>query len=130
VQPISPIFGERRIPAIAYHRKIGVTSTSDRAEELLVIQHTVAFRLNDGVAPDRFLDQARQLERIPGVVDFEVLRQVGVKNDFTHALSMHFASAKEYDGYNVHPEHVEFVNEVWLPGVSDFIELDYEALDD
>jgi hypothetical protein len=95
-----------------------------------VIQHTVAFRLNDDVDPNRFIERARQLARIPGVVDFEVLRQVGVKNEFTHALSMHFASATEYDGYNVHPDHVEFVNDVWLPGVSEFIELDYEVVDD
>jgi hypothetical protein len=38
---------------------------------------------------------------------------------------MYFDSQLEYDAYNNHPMHLAFVEEVWLPNVADFIELDY-----
>jgi Stress responsive A/B Barrel Domain len=89
------------------------------------IQHTVVLRLNDGVDTDQFLAAARRLAAIAGVQDFEVLRQVGAKNDFTHGLSMWFDDQAAYDGYTSHPDHLAFVNEVWLPNVAAFLELDY-----
>lgn len=94
-----------------------------------MIQHTVAFRLNPGADAASFIAEARALADIPGVTDFEVLRQVGEKTDLTHALSMRFESDEAYSGYNDHPEHVAFVNAVWVPNVADFIELDYVLLD-
>jgi hypothetical protein len=94
-----------------------------------MIQHTVAFRLNDEADTAAFLGKARELAVIEGVVDFQVLRQVGAKNDFTHALSMFFDSQEHYDGYNSHPDHLAFVADVWVPNVAEFIELDYVAVD-
>ena len=38
---------------------------------------------------------------------------------------MEFASQQDYDSYNVHPDHVNFVEARWKPEVVDFIELDY-----
>lgn len=90
-----------------------------------MIQHTVVFRLQEGAHADAFLDRARQLASIEGVHDFEVFRQVGKKNDFTHALSMRFEGQADYDAYNDHPEHVAFVTDVWIPNVAEFLELDY-----
>jgi hypothetical protein len=90
-----------------------------------MIQHTVAFRLH-GTADDRaFWVRVEGLAKIGGVRRFQVLRQVGTKNEFTHALSMYFDSSGDYDGYNEHPDHVAFVEEAWIPNVADFIELDY-----
>lgn len=89
------------------------------------IQHTVVLRLNDGVDADQFLAAARRLAEIAGVLDFEVLRQVGTKSDFTHGLSMWFDDQSAYDGYLTHPDHSAFVNNVWLPNVAEFLELDY-----
>ena len=37
------------------------------------------------------------------------------------------ASQPDYDAYNVHPDHVHFVETRWKPEVLDFIELDYIA---
>ena len=74
---------------------------------------------------DEFFARARELATIGGVNDFEVLRQVGRKNDFTHSLSMYFDDQSAYDSYNSHPDHRAFVNDVWLPNVADFLELDY-----
>ena len=90
------------------------------------MQHTVTFRLSDGVDQDWFLDKARELAEIPGVVEFEVLEQVG-KNaaQFQLALSMWFNSDDDYGNYNEHPDHVDFVENVWIPNVAEFLELDY-----
>jgi hypothetical protein len=41
---------------------------------------------------------------------------------------MEFATAKEYEDYNRHPDHVRFVETYWKAEVSDFLELDYEPL--
>ena len=91
----------------------------------MTIQHTVVLRLNAGVDENDFLARAGTLARIPGVNDFEVLRQVSKKSDFTHGLSMYFVDQSAYDGYLNHPDHVAFVADAWLPNVADFLELDF-----
>jgi Stress responsive A/B Barrel Domain len=91
----------------------------------MTIQHTVVFRMNNGADIDHFFARARELATIGGVNDFEVLRQVGRKNEFTHSLSMYFDDQSAYDTYTSHPDHRAFVNDVWLPNVADFLELDY-----
>lgn len=96
-----------------------------------MIQHTVAFRLKHpaGSAAERdFLDAARRLATIDGVQRFECLRQVGRKNRFQFGLSMVFDSEQAYAAYDADPRHVDFVQSRWLPEVSAFIELDYQAL--
>jgi len=90
------------------------------------IQHTVTFRLNDRVDQDWFLGKARELAAIPGVLEFEVLEQVGQKaTQFQLALSMWFSTDADYESYNTHPAHVDFVENVWIPNVAEFLELDY-----
>ena len=96
-----------------------------------MIQHTVTFRLRHPKgSPEEaaFLERARALGRLPGVLDFRVLRQVGRRNAFTFGLSMRFSSEETYRGYDAHPEHVAFVREVWAKEVDDFLELDYEEI--
>jgi heme-degrading monooxygenase HmoA len=93
-----------------------------------MIRHTVAFKLKhpSGSEPEAaFLASAQALSAIPGVRQFECLRQVGKKNTFTFGLSMEFASQQDYDAYNTHSDHVHFVEARWKPEVLDFIELDY-----
>jgi quinol monooxygenase YgiN len=92
------------------------------------IRHTVAFRLHHAAGSSEeavFLAEAETLAAIPGVESFEVLRQVGRKNDFAFGISMEFADQAAYKGYNAHPSHVRFVEERWLPEVAEFLELDY-----
>lgn len=102
-------------------------------ERFPVIRHTVTFRL---VHPDgsdaeaAFLEAARELASIKGVEKFEQLRQVGARNDFTFGFSMEFADAAAYAVYDNHPSHVAFVAQRWVPEVADFLELDYEPLDE
>jgi len=40
---------------------------------------------------------------------------------------MEFADRAAYERYNEHPDHVQFVRELWLSEVSEFLELDYAA---
>lgn len=70
----------------------------------------------------------RILAAIPGVENFEALRQVSPKNDFAFGFSMEFADQAAYDGYNRHPDHVAFVRDRWVPEVETFLEIDYERL--
>ena len=96
-----------------------------------MIRHTVAFRLRHpaGSPPEAaFLREARGLANIPGVEKFEQLRQVSAKNGFRFGFSMEFADQATYDGYNVHPFHVAFVRDRWVPEVEEFLEIDYAPL--
>jgi hypothetical protein len=96
-----------------------------------MIRHTAVFRLKHpkgSAAEADFLKAADVLIAIPGVRNFEKLRQVSPKNDFTFCFSMEFASKKEYDFYNTHPDHVAFVKNRWIPEVEAFTEIDYLAL--
>ena len=93
-----------------------------------MIRHTVVFRLKHprgSAAEATFLKAADGLIAISGVEKFEKLRQVSPKNEFTFGFSMEFASQKEYDFYNTHPDHVAFVRDRWVPEVQDFMEIDY-----
>jgi hypothetical protein len=96
-----------------------------------MIRHTVAFRLKheSGSAEEKsFLADALVLANIPSVRNFEQLRQTSRKNDFTFGFSMEFDDQAGYDAYNVHPLHVAFVRDRWVPEVADFLEIDYTRL--
>lgn len=93
-----------------------------------MIRHTVVFRLNHptGSTEERnFLRKASELSKIKTVNNFECLRQVSQKNNFTFGLSMEFENQAGYDFYNLHPDHVTFVENVWLKEVAEFMEIDY-----
>jgi hypothetical protein len=98
-----------------------------------MIRHTVVFRLRHApgsAAEQDFLRTAReQLTPIPGVERFEVLRQVGIQSSYRFSLSMEFADAAVYQGYNEHPNHTAFVGDRWIPEVEEFLELDFEHYD-
>lgn len=93
-----------------------------------MIRHTVVFRLRHekgSAAEGAFLTNALALASIPGVENFEQLRQVSRKNDYDFGFSMEFADQAAYDRYNVHPDHVAFVRDRWVPEVEAFLEIDY-----
>lgn len=41
---------------------------------------------------------------------------------------MEFDDQAGYDTYNLHPLHVAFVRDRWVPEVADFLEIDYTRL--
>ena len=94
------------------------------------IRHTVVFTLSHpegSPAEADFLAAARALAAIPGVEEFQLLRETSPKNAYRFGISMEFACPAAYAGYNKHPDHVRFVNERWLVEVADFLEVDYES---
>ncbi len=96
-----------------------------------MIRHTVAFRLTHpaGSAEEAdFLAAGAALSSIPGVNNFEQLRQVGEKNPYRFRLSMEFDDQDAYTAYNNHPTHVAFVAGRWVPEVAEFLEIDYAPL--
>lgn len=96
-----------------------------------MILHTVVFKLKHPKKSNEeaaFLNAASQLSLIPGVLNFECLVQISKKNDFDFGLSMEFESMQSYDDYSNHPDHVNFVHNIWLKEVETFLEIDYEPM--
>ncbi|MGN6436626.1 MAG: Dabb family protein [Agriterribacter sp.] len=96
-----------------------------------MIRHSVIFKLKyaKGSAEETaFLRATEKLADIPGVTAFEQLQQVSRKNKFDYGLSMEFANQQAYDVYNNHPAHTAFIQEFWIQGVEDFLEIDYVPL--
>ncbi|MCM4153996.1 Dabb family protein [Arenibacter sp. N53] len=96
-----------------------------------MIQHTVALKLKyaKGSPEEKeFLSAAAKLAFIPGVQNFQSLRQISKKNDFDFGLSMEFDNMVAYEGYNTHPDHTRFVTTYWAKYVEKFLELDYESI--
>lgn len=96
-----------------------------------MIRHTVAFTLKHASGSDKeaaFLKAADVLAKIPSVQKFEKLKQVSAKNGYAFGFSMEFANQAAYEAYNVHPDHVAFVRDRWVPEVADFLETDYAPL--
>nr|WP_028612494.1 Dabb family protein [Paenibacillus harenae] len=93
------------------------------------ILHSVIFSLKHEKGSEeerRFLeDGQRILTSIPTVTNFQVYKQVSAKNEYNHGFAMEFASQADYDAYNEHPLHVQFVNERWKNEVEKFLEIDY-----
>lgn len=96
------------------------------------IRHTVSFSLKHApgsAEAEAFLRDGRAaLAGIPGVKNFEALRQVSPKNDLAFGFSMEFDDAEAFAAYLAHPAHAAFVRERWDAEVTRFLETDYQAL--
>ena len=94
-----------------------------------MIRHTVVFKLKHASGSQAeldFIQSALKLADIPVVKNYEVLRQISKKNIYDFCLSMEFTSMEDYQTYNDHPDHVHFVQTLWIPEVTDFMEIDFE----
>ena len=93
------------------------------------IQHGVIFTLmyEKGSAEARkFIDDGKRiLSAIPTVKDFQAFEQVSPKNDYDYGFTMVFDSDEDYQAYNDHPDHVDFVENRWKKEVTDFLEIDF-----
>jgi hypothetical protein len=117
-------------PAIFFIFNTGLAQKkSFKPNSNFMVRHTVVFKLKqskDSVGVQHFFEAARRLANIPGVQNFECLKQTSKKNNFEYGLSMEFATHALYEQYTNHPDHVNFVNQYWLKEVEDFMEIDYE----
>ena len=95
------------------------------------IQHMVIFNLpypEGSKNAIKFLnDGNRILTAIPVVRDFQVFLQVSPKNDYQYGFSMVFTNQEDYTTYNLHPDHVAFVEERWKKEVTEFLEIDFKS---
>jgi hypothetical protein len=94
-----------------------------------MIRHTVIFKLKHAAGSQAeldFLRSARILTDISVVKSFECLRQISEKNIYDFAFSMEFTSLEDYQIYNAHSDHANFVQTRWIPEVTDFMEIDFE----
>lgn len=92
------------------------------------IRHTVVFKLKHpagSVEEKNFITAIKKLSEIPGVENFEFMKQISEKNNFDYGVSMEFINRQAYDNYNNHPDHVAFVQNIWLKEVEDFMEIDF-----
>ncbi len=92
-----------------------------------MIRHAAIFKLKHakGSAEEtRFLAAIRGLKSIPGVERFELARETSPKNEYDFVVSMYFRDDAAYHAYNVHPLHVAFVEDRWVPEVARFMEHD------
>lgn len=92
------------------------------------IHHTVFFKLTHAKgseAEQAFFTAANKLAEIPGVLNFCKVNETSPKNNFDYGFTMEFAKQEDYDAYNGHPDHVAFVENIWMKDVSEFQEIDY-----
>ncbi len=97
-----------------------------------MIVHSVVFKLkhDKGSAREKdFLNACAQLGDIPGVRNLRSYHQTSKKNTFDYGLFMEFETAEAYEAYNQHPDHLAFIRNYWTIGVADFMELDYEPME-
>lgn len=118
-----------KIFGIAFLTILFTSMTMIKSEETR-IRHTVVFKLKHGIGSKEeqaFFDASQVLISIPGVENFEMLVQVSTKNEFDYGFSMEFANQDAYDFYNQHPDHVDYVKNIWKKNVLKFMEIDYVA---
>lgn len=93
-----------------------------------MIEHTVSFTLEHapGSVEERdFLQSLRTFADIPGVQNFKVNRQVSSKGPFAFQISMWFDDQDALEAYDASKAHVDFVNERWIPEVTEHQTLDF-----
>jgi phage terminase large subunit len=93
--------------------------------------HNVIFSFKkeiDQPQTDVFFAAAEALSEISGVENFKILKQTSSKNKFEFGISMTFSGHSAYERYTVHPSHQAFVENIWIPNVEDFLEIDLESL--
>lgn len=97
-----------------------------------MIIHTVTFKTKHSPGSEEeteFLKAGIALGKLPMVKNFQCFKQISEKNEYEFGFSMEFKSQLEYDAYNKHPDHVEFVESRWKSEVEKFLEIDYVKYD-
>ncbi|RIW15656.1 Dabb family protein [Algoriphagus lacus] len=93
-----------------------------------MIRHSVVLKLKHKAGSreeKEFLDEAWKLKSIPGVMKFEIMKEISSNNPYQFGISMEFEDQKTYDFYSNHPDHTRFVEQHWIPNVDVFMEIDY-----
>jgi len=96
------------------------------------ITHSVFFKLHhpeNSPQEAAFLEDSFQiLSTIPGVEQFEVLKETSPKNPYRFGFAMKFKDQTAYDAYSAHPDHTAYVENRWLKEVEKFQEIDHQKI--
>jgi hypothetical protein len=73
----------------------------------------------------------KYLKAIPGVLQFHIGKMVGsprpvVDQSYQVALNIIFPDQKAQDDYQVHPQHIEFVEKAFKPNCAKVVVYDFE----
>lgn len=97
-----------------------------------MITHVVIFWTDKphGEARDKLLAAARELSKIPGVLNYRCGTPVSspravVDESYAVAISMDFENADTLASYQSHPEHQAFVRDFVKPNVGRFLVYDF-----
>lgn len=96
-----------------------------------MIFHSVFLQFKSNVSleqQDHFFSEAKKLAQIPGVQSFQCLQEISPKNPFEFGLIMQFETDEIYQAYTNHPDHIHFVENIWIPSVANFQEIDYTVI--
>ena len=99
-----------------------------------MFSHVVIFwtdPANPNAADELVAGAEKYLRPIPGVLSFHVGKMVRsqrpvVDQTYQVALNLVFPSKQAQDDYQVHPQHVEFVEKVFKPGCKKVVVYDFE----
>src|ERR1041384_5467680 len=99
-----------------------------------MFSHVVIFWTdpNSPKASDELIEGANKfLKPIPGVVQYHIGKMVPshrpvVDQSYQVALNLVFPSKKAQDDYQVHPQHIEFVEKVFKPNCKKVVVYDFE----
>ncbi len=96
------------------------------------ITHSVFFKLHHAEnSPEEaaFLEDSFQiLSTIPGVEQFEVLKETSPKNPYRFGFAMKFKDQQTYHAYSAYPNHTTYVENRWLKEVENFQEIDHKTI--
>lgn len=96
------------------------------------IRHIVIFNLKypkGSSEAQAFIIHAKSvLEDIPYADEFMQCLEISPKNKYDYGFAFDFSSKKNYDKYNNHPDHINFVQQCWNNEVTDFMEIDLEEM--
>ncbi|MDA9851888.1 Dabb family protein [Flavobacteriaceae bacterium] len=116
---------------IGYFFIDGMSSSKEKNNNRKMLVHLVLIQFKDETTPEDFqkiTDGAYGLQAIPGVeaLNFgENVSPEGLKQGFTHSLTMKFASSLDRDSiYLPHPIHQKFV-ELFVPNTKSVLVYDY-----
>ncbi|WDE95416.1 Dabb family protein [Lentisphaera profundi] len=95
-----------------------------------MINHGVVFTLkkDSALSREEFFAEALKLKKINPVIKFKIVRETSSKNTFEFGLFMKFQNPEAYALYNNHPDHLHFIQNIWIPNIEDFMEIDFEKI--
>lgn len=77
----------------------------------------------------KFLQDSESiLGSIPGVKNFEVLRQISSGIDYDFGIAVEFDNKVAYEKFNTYPTHVKYGEQRWTKEVVRFMKMEFKGI--